>query len=224
MEFKDYVTKVKQRMEGIEHLFTIKELIISFDELIKKKKVEQEVLFFKNNSTESTGIFLFGMDYFLNELNEQEFKRLLSFNSLNFRIRSAYNKLVKKAKKVKITDIINVLHDKAKDSFDVHKSLTRMLTLSYYLNWKQEKDKKDLEGDSYVEIPDNFLIKLKQRYNFDVFTAVYENSDLLIFINARGKLNLVFKTKDEFTKDDVKKLVIPVLKKIFNIKKIELEN
>ena len=69
-------------------------------------------------------------------------------------------------------------------------------------------------------MPDKFLVKVKQRFNFDMITSVYEDENVFIFLNTRGKLNSVFKEIDQFTKKDVEKYVIPALKNAFGIKKI----
>ena len=146
------------------------------------------------------------------------------WSSLNFKIYKAYQDLSKNKKKVKITDILNKIQDRRKDSLDVHKYLKRILTLAYYLNWNLEKDSNDLESDSFVKISNTFLHKLTQRFNFDIVGAIYENNDCFIFLNSRNKLNLVFKNLDNFEKKDVEKIVIPTLKKVFKLKKVNLDS
>lgn len=225
MEFRDYLGKVKRRFTEIDELFGTKELKISLDRIKTEKKVDYEVLYFDyKDKKDATGLFLFGFDFFLKESNEQEFKRIVGHNALNYRIYKAYYDLSKKQKKVKVSDIINYMHKSEKDSILVHNTLKRIFTLAYYLNWKLEKDKKDIEGDYVLEMPNRFLVKLKQRFNFDVICPVYENNEFFIFLNTRGKLNLVFKDKNTFTKADIEKIVVPVLKKLFSIKEIKIEN
>lgn len=225
VSFKGYVSKIRRRAEDIESLFDLKELTLSFDNLNKENTVEKELMYFKTDKgDEKTGIFIFGFDYFIRELSEQEFKRILGQNSLNYQIRAVYNKLSSKKKKVKVTDIIHKLQFEKSDSKQIHEILTRILTLGYYLNWKLERDKKDIEGDYFIEISDGFLQRLKQRYNFEVFSSVYENETFFIFLNARGKLNMVFKNKDQFNKNDIKKNLKVGLQKSFNIKKLVFEN
>lgn len=222
MEFKEYLGKLKLRLSELENLFSVKELTVSYDVLASKSKTDNELLYFNTDGKEITGIFIFGHSFFVHELNEQDFKRTLGQNSLNLKIYNAYKKLRRKQRRVKISDIINCLHDKKKDSREIHITLRRILTLAYYLNWNLEKDKKDIESDFYIEIPDKFLLSLKRRFNFDIVSPVYENSDFFVFLNARGKLNLVFKEMDDFTKSDVEKHM-NVLKKVFKIKKINFK-
>jgi hypothetical protein len=211
-------------MSIIDSLFSLEKLVISYDILGKKvKETRRELLYFHLNNLEESGIFIFGFDFFVSELSEQDFKKHLSSNPLTYKIYNAYHILLKKQKKVKITEIINIIQDDSKDSQKVDEILSRILTLGYYFNWEMEKDPKDLEGDSFVKLPDKYLFKVKQRFNFDVMTSVYENSDLFIFLNSRGKLNVIFKGLDTFTQNDVESLVIPSIKKVFGIKSVEVK-
>ncbi len=222
MNFKSYVKKYITRLNLIEKLFGSKLLLLSYDKLKVEDKVDYELLYFNSNEAEPD-LFVFGFDFFLSDLSEQEFKRIIGHNSLNFKIYDAYYKLKKKQKKIKISDILNQLQNKRKDSLLINKILKRILILAYYLNWDIQKDKSDFEGDSCIKIPDNYLIKLKQRFDFTIVTSIYEDNNLFIFLNTKGKLNLVFKELDKFSKKDVEKLVPNIFKKIFNIKKIEFK-
>lgn len=221
MEFKTYVEKYLHRIERINSLFNLKELKIGYDILSNKvKKAQRELLYFNFDSEEDSGAFIFGFNYFISELNEQEFKRLLGQNSMNYKIYKAYYDLSKSKKKIKISEILNKIQDGEKDSLEIHKLIERILSLAYYFNWNLERDKKDIEGDSFVEMSNRFLLKVKQRFNFDIISSVFENDEIFIFLNVRGKLNIVFKNLDEFNKRDIEKKVLPILKKIFGINKI----
>lgn len=224
MDFKNYMKRFEERLILINNLFDKKELCLSFDKLKSENKVDHEILYFKHNGDEDTGIFIFGFKFFLQENKEQEFKKILGQNTLNFKIYKAYKDLKKSQNKIKVTDILNHIQNERKDSLDLHKYLRRILTLAYYFNWDLVKDKKDLEGDQFIQIPDKFLIKVTQRFNFDIAAAIYENDDLMMFMNSRGKMNVVLKDLDCFTKSDIEKLLIPTLKKVFQIKKINIEN
>jgi len=224
MEFEEYINKISGRFRYIESLFKKKKLTISYDKLKIQTGTDNELLYFKTNgSKERTGIFIFGFWFFTNELNEQEFKRKLGLNGLNMKIIRAYKELKKEQKVIKVSDLLNFIQNRRKDSVEIHRILRRVLTLSYYLNWNLQKDSKDIEGDYSIIIPDKFLGRVKQRYNFDNVASVYENKDLFIFINSRGKLNLVFKEMDLFTRKEIEKLVVPVFKKIFLIEEIKIE-
>ncbi|MEC8220431.1 MAG: hypothetical protein VX028_00045 [Nanoarchaeota archaeon] len=221
-DFKEYVQKLEQRISTITSLFDLKKLTISSDVLKESDKTDYELLYFSDEShPEDAGLFVFGSQFFVDDLSEQEFKEHLSLSALNFQILRAYKQLKEKQKKVKITDILNQIQDRRKDSSQLNIILRRILTLSYYLNWEIKRDKTDLEGDSFIEIPDKFLFKLKQRFNFENVCSVYENKDVFVFLNARNRLNLVFKNKNEFTKEDIVKYIIPTLRKIFKIKTID---
>lgn len=216
-DFKDYVLRVQNRLNFIQELNEAKQLTFTYDSLKKKSSVDHELLYITlPNGTERSGIFVFGSTFYIEDSSEQEFKSKLSLNSLNFKIMRAYKKLKKQQKKVKISDILHEIQDKKKDSGEVHVILRRILTLAYYLNWPMKKDKDDIEGDSFIEIPDRFLLRLKQRFNFDVMCSVYENDVLFLFLNSRGKLNLVFKDKDVFTRRDIEGIIPNLMNKVFD--------
>ncbi len=220
MDFKNYVDTYYNRVELIKNLFDKKKLEISYDNLSTNEKTDIEMLYIKTLKGEVPGIFVFGYNFFVEEMEEQEFKKIMSSNALNMKIYRAYDFLGGRKKKIKISDIINNIKNGKKDSLEIHKILRRILILSYYLNWDLEKDVKDIEGDSFVKISTPYLVKLKQRYNFDVLTSVIENDEVMVFINSKGKLNAVFKKLNEFTKDDVENILFPTLSKVFNISNI----
>ena len=219
-EFNEYVSKLCYRLGKIKSLFSAEEVIISYDKLKNEIEVEDEVLYFKANDEEFLGMFVFGSSFFEKELAEQEFKKMLNMNSLNFKIVRAYKQISENQKKVKIGDILNQIQDQKKDSYDIHRILRRILTLAYYFDWEIKKDKSDLEKDSYITIPDRFLVRLKQRYDFTNLSSIYENEKVFLFVNGRGKLNLVYKNKDSFTRKDIERDVFDIIKKVFNVKKV----
>jgi len=222
MEFKEYIEKYSQRIDEVSNLFNCDDLTINFDRLVSKKKVSYELLYFNFLNKEIAGSFIFGFNFYVKELEEQEFKKILTHNSLNYKIFNAYLSLTKNQKEVKISEILQLIQDKRKDSMQVHVLIERIMSLSYYFNWSLKKVKNDFEGDYLIKIPNKFLNKLKQRFNFDIVTQIYENEDLFVFINPRGKINFVFKQINDFTKSDVKKLISPALKKIFSINSIKI--
>ncbi|MFW5704521.1 MAG: hypothetical protein ACOCXG_01640 [Nanoarchaeota archaeon] len=225
MEFKDYIGVYENRIKKIKDMFEKKKVKLCFDTLNKKPKTDHEQIFCNcGGKKEDLNFYIFGFDFYLKELKEQEFKRILGTNPLNLKIYHAYNQLKKKQKKVKVTEILNYMQDENKDSLEVHKILRRILTLSYYFDWTLTKDKKDIEGDSYIEIPPFYLVKLKQRYDFDPVAYVYENEELFVFVNKRGKLNIILKNKNEFDRPDIETFVAPVMQKVFNIKEVLIEN
>jgi hypothetical protein len=220
MDFKEYVEVYEERISKIKYLFCVEEVVINYDNLKTDTKVDNEQIFCKFDSNQEISIFVFGSEFYEKELGEQEFKKVLGQNVLNYKIYNAYNQLKLKNKKIKIVDILNKITDKKKDSCDVHRILRRILTLAYYYNWDLKKDKKDFEGDYFVDMNPNYLIRLNQVYDFDIISPVYENSDLFVFLNKRGKLNFILKQRDIFSKYDVENLVIPALKKVFKIKRV----
>ena len=164
MEFKTYIKKHSDRIQRIEKLFHLNKLKISYDMLSSKiRKTKRELLYFEYDGVDETGIFIFGFEFFIKELEEQSFKKYLGMNSLNIKIHHAYSHLAKKQKKVKISEILNFIQNKKKDSHDIHKFLRRILTLAYYFKWELEQDKKDLEGDYFLKMPDRFLVGVKTK-------------------------------------------------------------
>lgn len=224
MDFQSYVDRHINKFEIIKHLFGMKKVVLSFDKLRSDKVVDSELLYVKDSDTEDAVFFVFGFNFFIKELSEQEFKKYLGQNVLNFKIYKAYYDLKNGMDRIKVSDILNKIQNKRKDSVDVHRNLRRIMSMAYYLGWELEKDVKDLEGDYFISIPDEFLVKIKQRYNFEMLTALYENQDLMVFLNTKGKINVVFKDLDVFSKKDVEMKVVPSLKHIFNIKSIDLES
>lgn len=223
MEFKDYVNNTLQKFDLLKSLFGKEELVISYDILSKDAKTEQELLYFKLKDKEIKGMFVFGFDFFVKELKEQEFKKTISQSSTNFKIYNAYTILKKTHKKIKISDILNKLTNERKDSLVIDKYLKKILSLAYYMNFKLEKAQGDIENDYYIEIPKSYLVKLKQRFNLDVIYSIYEDDNALVFLNGKGVLNFVFKNKDNFESSDIEKILFPILKKVFNIKEICVE-
>lgn len=226
--FRDFLDSYEEKIQRINSLFGKENIGVIYDKLEHDNQVDKDLIYFNDGNKEFPGLFIFGAEFYADEMAEQEFKKVLGHNSLNFKILSAYKKVFQKnvqngKNQVKVSDILNEIQDEKKDSLQVHVILRRILTLAYYLNWDLKKDENDFEGDNLIEVPDRFMVKLKQRFNFDMLSAIYENEDLFFFINSRGKLNLVFKVKDTFSKKDVEKHVFPVLKKVFNIGSIKIE-
>lgn len=219
VKFKDFLDSHESKIQRVKALFGLNSLNIILDKLANCPQVDQDMLYF-DDGEEFPGVFVFGSSFYAQELSEQEFKRVLGNNSLNFKILNAYKKLSKENKIIKISDLLNEIQHEKKDSIHVHSVLRRVLTLAYYLNWEMIKDENDFEGDSIIKIPDQFMVKLKQRFNFEILSAIYEDENLFFFINSRGKLNIVFKNKEFFTKRDIQKNIFPVLKKVFQIEDI----
>lgn len=214
--FTEYVEKVQSRLQFVENLQKNKHVTISYDSLEKSTTTDSEMLYFTlEDGSEHSGMFVFGSQFYIDDLNEQEFKHKLSLDSLNFKILRAHKRLSKKSKQVKISDILQEIQDKKKDSSELHIILRRILTLAYYLNWDMKRDTQDIEGDSFITIPDRYLLKLKQRFSFEMMCGVYEDEEVFLFLNTRGKLNMVFKDKDEFSRRDIEKIVPKLMSTIF---------
>lgn len=223
MALKSYLEKSINRFNKLENLFSQKSITIICDKLRNETIIDHDVLYYKTqeNLDENELLFIFGYDFFLKELEDQEFKKLVNQNHLDFIIFGAYHKLKKSKKKgdkIKISEILNQIQDKEKDSLELHKIIEKVLSLSYYLNWELEKDSNSIENDYFVQIPNNFLIKIKQRFNLDIIEKIYEDKNLFIFLNGKGKLILVLKDKDKFARKDIEKQIIPVIEDLFDIK------
>lgn len=222
MEFKDYIDRHIKKFQVIQHIFEKDTAEVIFDKLNTEKESESELIYFKDSKSEEPVVFVFGFMFFLKELGEQEFKKYLGQNVLNFKIYKAYHDLKKKQSKIKISDILNEIQNKRKDSVEVHRILRRIMSMAYYMGWDLVRDKKDLEEDYIIEIPEKFLFKVKQRYNFDLLTPVYENEELCVFLDSKAKINVVFKDLVKFSKEDLEFKLLPILKIIFNLKEIKI--
>ena len=217
---KEYVAHYVNKLNSVYELYDKGELRISFDKLRGEDSVDYELLYFENCSEkEKKGVFIFSYEYFLKELKDRDMKKILTQNFLNFRIHCAYQKHAKKSKHVRVNDILNTL-TKDDSSLSRHNVLSRILSLAYYHNWPLIKDENAIDTDYFIEIPENFRKKPKQRFNIDVFLEISDDDRVLFFINTKGDLVLVLKDYSQFNKDVVKKHINKYLKKEFNIKKI----
>lgn len=220
MEFKSYLEKINQRNKFLLSIFGKDTIIINPDKLLTEKSVDHEILYFKDKNSEQDLIFVFGFDFFIKGLEEQEFKKNINQNSLNFKIIKAYNQAKIENKIVRVADILNNIQDKNKDSLELNHILRKLLTQAYYLGWDIKKDKNSIDNDYFIEIPENWIFKIKQRFNFDIISTIYEDNNLFMFMNGKNKIIIIFKNKDEFNLLDLESIVYPIIKKIFQIKQI----
>jgi hypothetical protein len=217
---KEKINHYMQKLNSIHELYNQKELTISFDRLKNNQEVNYELLYFKTSkNTEEKGLFVFSYSAFIDELKNQESKKILSQNFLNFRIYCAYEKLSQKSKIVKVSEILEILN---KDDPTLSKSriLNRLFTLAYYHDWDFQKDEKSIDSDYFIEIPNNFTKRPSQRFNMDVFLEIKNNKKIFFFINLKQDLILVLKEYKTFNKDEIKKITQKYLKDEFNIKNI----
>lgn len=224
MALKSYLTKSNSRIQNMLSLLKKKDLTLLCDKLKDETNVDHDVIYYKKSNTEEELLFVFGFDFFVKELEDQEFKRSINQNFLDFIILKAYLKAVSQLgtqNRVRISDILNNIQDKEKDSLELHAFIEKILTQSYYLGWKIEKDNNAIENDYFIEIPNNFLVKVKQRFNLDIIEHIHEDENTFLFLNGKGKLILVFKNLDIFSKTDIKSIVNPLISKIFEIKEIK---
>lgn len=220
MEFKSYLEKINQRNKFLLSIFGKDRIIINPDKLLTEKSVDHEILYFKDKNLEQDLIFVFGFNFFIKGLEEQEFKKNINQNSLNFKIIKAYNQAKIENKIVRIADILNNIQDKNKDSLELNHILRKLLTQAYYLGWDIKKDKNSIDSDYFIEIPENWIFKIKQRFNFDIISTIYEDDNLFMFMNGKNKIIIIFKNKDEFNLLDLETIIYPIIKKIFQIKQI----
>ncbi len=224
MALKSYLLKSIKRTKILEEIFSLDELSVICDKLREEELVDHDVLYYKNNIGEHELLFMFGYNFFVKELEDQEFKKQINQNHLYFIIIKAYNQVKKKLKKnerIRVSDVLNQIQDKEKDSLELDIYIQKIFSLAYYLGWEIQKDCNNIESDYFINIPPSSLIKIKQRFNLDIIKEVYEDDNLFIFINGKGKLILVFKEKDKFSKRDVHNLVFNPLKKIFNLEEVK---
>lgn len=216
---KETIVHYKEKLNLIESLFNLNKLELSFDNLNSSDAVEQEILYFKFKEEEKKGIFVFGFDFFLKELNDHEIKRVFGPNYLNFLISEAYSKLCLKKKEVSVNLIAEEILKFHKNSYPKHKIFERILMLAYYNNWTLIRDEKAIDSDYLVVIPNNF-IRIKQRFNLENSISIKENENYLCFINRKGDLIFVFKKKIKFTRSDVEIELCDEFKEIFKINNI----
>lgn len=228
-ESKELIKHYKDKLDFVYGLFGRKSLQIGYDNLVNSEVVSQEILYFKDKLGEKKGIFVFSFPFFIRELEDDDFKKMLGYNSLNFKINQAYidlkNACSKKkgCKGVLVNDILNKVCVTGNNVTGRPKVLRRILTLSYYLGWNLIKSSDSIDTDYYVEIPDDFLRKQKQRFNLDIALLLNETEEFLLFVNMKGDLSLVLKQRVEFSKEYVEGSVLPYLKGRFEIGSISID-
>ncbi len=228
-DLKKSIVHYKNKFDFLGNLFGKKGLEVSFDVLNNNKSTDYELLYFNlKGDDERKGIFVFSYPFYIKELKDLEFKRLIGNNYLNFKIHNAYLKLCKKSKDgfVSINKIIDLVVDsdicKADSLSFKNKILKRILTLAYYHNWDLKKDNKSLDTDYFVVIPDNFK-KVKKRFDLSVLVMIGEDEDCIFYVNNKGDLIFVLKNCDKFAKKDVEAEVFSALKKHFKIGDIKVK-
>lgn len=226
MRLKDNKSKLRHylsKLQSIYDLYNSDSLNISFDRLSKEKKVDYELLYFKNEQKEKKGIFVFSYDMYIKELKDQGIKKVLAHNVLNFRIHCAYRRLVEKdGELVSINEIISLM-TKRDPTIARERILARLMSLAYYHGWNLKKGSDSIDNDYSIAIPSDFRVKMKQRFNLDLYKNLVDDREVQLFINIKGDLIFVFKAMDKFTKDDIKKTLGNCLKNEFGIKKILFE-
>ncbi|MCA9486682.1 hypothetical protein H6501_01940 [Candidatus Woesearchaeota archaeon] len=224
MSFKETIDKYANYLTSLSQIFGKDELTVKYDRLKNEPKVKYELLYFAIKQKEVEGVFVFGFEHYLYEYTQQEMKRTLGHNSINLSIFMAYHRLSRKSRQsIRVSDLAKEAAVNSEDTLLIHKFITRICTLAYYLGWKLTPDTKDLEGDYFVEIPERFLLKLKQRFTFDMSVPMYENAKLFMFLNSKNKIVCVLKDKDEFSISDIEKILFPTLKSLFQVKDVVSE-
>lgn len=221
MELKEFLNEQNSQLNGLLGLFGKKKITVSFDTLKHEKETDSESIYVKLDNKNEMEVFVFGSLFYEKELDDQNFKKKLSQNALNFKIYVAYNELKKEQKKVKVSEIINKIQYRRRDPVTLNNLLKRIMTLSYYLGWGLERDKNDLEGDFYVDVTTDYTVSLNQKFNLDTVFSICDCDTGYFFLNSRFELTIVIKDKRIFTKDDVKKQVEFCMKEKFAIGEIE---
>lgn len=230
-KFFEKVKHYNSKLEEISKLQNLNELNISFDRLNSEENVNQELIYFscdescKCKEKERKGLFIFSQDYFFQELNDQEFKKILGKNMLNLLIKDAFNKVKNNNNEAKINEIIESIMNEFKSFKYIsrNKILKRILTLMYYFNWDMKKVEEEIDSNYIISIPEDFGQRLKQRFNLEIMLEIQDNSKYLFFVNAKGDLCLVLKNNSSFSKDNLNP-IFDMIKKEFNIKKINILN
>lgn len=218
--FKQYLFDLDEKIHFLKDLYSKPELTLSYDNLVKKEQVDYELLYIDSDSSEEKGLFVFGFNHFTSELSEEEFKDNITFESINFKIYQAYWSLKKNQNKVKVSEILSFIQDRRKDSSQVDDILKRVLSLAYYFNWKLEQDSEDIESDYLITIPESFLIRLKKRFDLTMLHSIYEDGELFMYLNSKGRINVVFKYLNTFSKKDIQDLLLPAVKKAFELEDV----
>lgn len=168
-------------------------------------------------------LFVFSASKYIEELEEHRFKTLLSSSSRTLKIMQAVQmaKKTSKSDKVSIAQIIKELDTKSIQ--ESHKYISHILSLSYYFKWNIEQKEGEIDTLACLEIPDTFLLKIKERFNLDNMLSLYENENICMYLNGKNRLIAYFKTKDEFSKKDIETYIFPALKTTLQFEEIVLK-
>ena len=86
-KLKEFLISLNQRISLILEFYSSESITLSYDNLKKSSYCDYEVLYTTDsNGDEQPCFFIYGSKFFVEDLSEQEFKKYLSMNSLNFKI------------------------------------------------------------------------------------------------------------------------------------------
>lgn len=201
---------------------------------INQKELEIELEQFSSQTTDLCEIYeinakkpllyVFSASKYIQEVEEHRFKQLLSVSAKTIKLMQAIKKAREKHNKLKlsISQIIQQLDTHSNQ--EKHNYISHLLSLAYYLDWDIEKESNEIDTQSYVLAPHSFLNPLKERFNLSNICAIYEDEKIAMYINSNYEVIAFFKIQGEFSREDVKEVIIPALKETFSFDKVELQD
>lgn len=201
---------------------------------INQKELEIELEQFPSHTTNLCEIYeinakkpllyVFSANKYIQEVEEHRFKQLLSVSAKTIKLMQAIKKAREKHNKLKlsISQIIEQLDTHSNQ--EKHNYISHLLSLAYYLDWDIEKESNDIETLSYILAPHSFLNPLKERFNLSNVCSIYEDEKIAMYVNSNYEVIAFFKTQEEFSREDIKKIIIPALKETFSFNRVELKD
>lgn len=169
-------------------------------------------------------LYVFSANKYIQEVEEHRFKQLLSVSAKTIKLMQAIKKAREKHNKLKlsISQIIEQLDTHSNQ--EKHNYISHLLSLAYYLDWDIEKESNDIETLSYILAPHSFLNPLKERFNLSNVCSIYEDEKIAMYVNSNYEVIAFFKIQEEFSREDIKKIIIPALKETFYFNRVELKD
>ncbi len=167
-------------------------------------------------------LFVFSSQKYIEEIEEHRFKTHLSSSAKTFKLMQAIKEVKdsNENNKVSINQVIRALS--LESIQESHKYISHLLSLAYYFNWEIERKEDEIETSSCITVPDLMLLKIKERFNLNNMLSLYEDNSICIYLNAKNRLICYFKSKEEFSKQDILTEIFPALEKVLQFDSITL--
>lgn len=216
---QDYLKSSISQSENLLHWISQKEFAAELEQFEGTTTDLCEI--FEVGAKDPT-LFVFSSQRYIEEIEEHRFKTHLSSSAKTFKLLKAI-KEVKDELNTNTVAINHIIRALSLESIqESHKYISHLLSLAYYFNWEMEQIEEDIETQSCITVPDVMLLKIKERFNLNNMLSLYEDNSICIYLNAKNRLICYFKSKKEFSKDDIIQEIFPALEEVLQFNSISL--